>query len=76
MFKIIGGLLHFILMEHITISHTPKFTICPHQIIHTVHALDIHGKALKPIGNFTCHREALNATNLLKIGKLGNFHAI
>ena len=76
MFKVIGRLLYFVLVEHVTIGHAAKLAIRPYQVIHAVHALDIHGKALKTIGNFASHRETLNTTDLLEIGKLGHFHTI
>ena len=76
MFKVVGRLLYFVLVEYITISDTTKFAIRPYQVIHTVHALDIHGKALKTVRDFSCHWETLNTTDLLEVSKLGNFHTI
>ena len=48
----------------------------PHQVVDIVHTLQVHRQALQTVGNFAGDGPAVEAADLLKIGKLGNFHAI
>ena len=39
-------------------------------------ALDVHGEAFKPIGDFARNRIAIKAADLLEVGELRHFHAV
>ncbi|ABU79351.1 hypothetical protein ESA_04170 [Cronobacter sakazakii ATCC BAA-894] len=75
-FEVIGGLLHFVLMEHIAVSGFAKRAIAPDQVINAVHALNVHGETLKAVSDFTGHRFALQAADLLEVSELRHFHAV
>ena len=49
---------------------------CPDQVIDVVHALQIHGQALKAVGDLTGGRFAVNAADLLEVGELRHFHTV
>ena len=72
MFKVVSGLLHFVLLVHIAISHIGG----PLQVIDVVHTLQVHGQALQAVGNFAGDRLAVDAAHLLEISELRHFHAI
>ena len=77
MFEIVGGLFALVLQIDIAISHFAAIGgNGPDEVIHTVDVLQVHGDALKPIGQFAGDRIAFDATGLLKVGKLGHFHAV
>ncbi len=46
------------------------------EVVDVLHALDIHGEALEPVGQFTRHRRAFEARHLLKVGELAHLHAV
>ena len=76
MFEIIGGHLHFILMIDITIANRTVRSFRPYQVKYTFDLLQVHGDAFQPIGQLTAYRSAFQATDLLEIGKLRDFHAV
>src|SRR5690606_6635333 len=53
-----------------------ELAVSPHQVVYRVDALQVHGQALQAIGDLTGHRVALDATDLLEVGELGDFHAV
>ena len=46
------------------------------QLEHVVHALDVHGQALEPVGQLARDRMAVVAADLLEIGELRDLHAV
>src|SRR5690625_7121321 len=61
-------------MKHVSVGHF--FTIGangPDQVINGIDPLQVHGDALNAVGDLTRHRVTLQATHLLKVGKLGHF---
>ena len=48
----------------------------PVEIPDALHILQIHGQALKAVGDLDRHRPAVDAAALLEIGELGHLHAI
>ncbi|ABX23777.1 hypothetical protein SARI_03983 [Salmonella enterica subsp. arizonae serovar 62:z4,z23:-] len=75
-FKVIGGLLHFILMEHVAVSGFTQRAVAPDQIINAVYALDVHCQTFQTVGYFPGHRFTFQTTNLLEVGELRHFHAV
>ena len=70
--KIIPGVICFVLVENIAVSHT----LHPLDVKDRVFLLDIHGDALQAISDFGTDRNAVNAAALLEISKLGYLHAV
>jgi len=75
-FEVIGGLLHFILVEHVAVSGFTQRAIAPDQVINAVHALDVHRQTLQTVGDLAGHRLTLEAAHLLEVGELRHFHAV
>ena len=76
MFKIVGRHLDLVLVKHIAVG---DWTVCstgPYQIEHTLDVLQIHRDALKPVGDFTGHRFALQTTDLLEVSELCDLHTV
>ncbi len=48
----------------------------PDEVVHALHALQIHGQALQAVGDLAGQRLAVDAADLLEIGELGDFHAV
>ncbi len=59
--------------KHLAIGHA---AVVEGEIVNAVDALDIHGEAFEPVGQFARHRLAVEAAHLLEIGKLGDFHPV
>ncbi len=70
--EVVGGLLDLVLVVHVTVSHA----IGPGQVIDAFHALQIHCQTFQPVGDLAGDRPAVDAADLLKIGELGDFHAV
>jgi len=69
--------LTLVFQEHITVGeHRAVGAARPHQVVYRVDALDVHGQALKAIGDFRGDGTALEAANLLEVRELGHFHAV
>ena len=68
----IGGLLELILPKYVAVGHIVR----PCDIINVLHALNIHRKALEPVGDL--HRDGLHivTADLLEIGELRDLHAV
>ena len=75
-FEVIGGLLHFVLVEHVAVGGFPQRAIAPDQVIDAVHTLDVHRQTLQTVGDLAGHRLTLEAANLLEVGELRHFHAV
>ena len=75
-FEVVGGLLHFVLVEHIAVGHLAERAVSPHQVVDRVHALQVHGQAFQAIGDLARDRVALDAAGLLEVSELRHFHAI
>ncbi len=63
-------------MEHVAVGGFTQRAIAPDQVVNAVHALDIHRQTFQTVGDFTGHRLALQAADLLEVGELRHFHAI
>ena len=48
----------------------------PFQVEDVLDTLQVHGQTLKTVGDLTGNRFAVDATDLLEIGELGDFHAV
>ena len=48
----------------------------PLQVVDIVHPLQVHGDPFTAVGDLPCDRFQVDAACLLKIGELGNFHAV
>ena len=75
-FKVIGGLFHFVLVENVAVSGFTQRAIAPDQIVYAVHALDVHRQTLQAVGNFAGDRFTLQPANLLEVSKLRHFHTV
>ena len=53
-----------------------KGLVGPHQVVDAVHALQVHGQALQPVGDLASDGLAVDAADLLEVGELGDFHAV
>ena len=51
-------------------------TISPLDIIDRVYFLNVRSQTLQTIGNFRSHRASCQATNLLEISELSDFHTV
>ena len=79
--EVVGGLFHLVLMIDIAIEHTMGLRgivlpLTPGKVEDVFNTLQVHGKPLKAVGNFAGNGLAVDATHLLKIGELGNLHAV
>ena len=72
LFKIVCGLLHFLAVMYLAIGNR----IVPHEIIHIVDPLQIHGYTLQTIGQLNGDRSQFHTPSLLKIRKLCDLHAV
>ena len=70
--EIIGGLLDFLLVVQIAVNQI----IIPLQVVDVVDLLEIHRNAFETICEFHRYGFAFDTAAHLKIGKLGNFHAV
>src|SRR5262249_58045692 len=50
--------------------------IAPHQVVHRIDALQVHGDAFQTVGDLTRYRAAVQAADLLEVGELGDLHAV
>src|SRR5476651_1285474 len=75
-FEVIGGLLHFILMEHVAVGGFTQWAIAPYQVIYAVYALDVHRQTLKTVGDFAGNGFTFQTAHLLEVGELRHFHAV
>ena len=71
-FKVVSGLLHFVLVIHIAIAEG----VGPLQVVDIVDALQVHGQALEAISNFAGDGFAVDAAHLLEVCELRHFHTI
>src|SRR5690625_470877 len=77
MLEIKFRLLDLILVEHITIVDGVAIGgVCPDQVINTFYPLQIHSQTLDAVCNLARGRHAIEAANLLEIGKLRDLHTI
>jgi len=70
--EVVGRLLDLVLVIYVAIRQP----LGPHQVVHAFHALQIHREALQTVGDLAGDRLAVDAANLLEIGKLGDFHPV
>ena len=75
-FKVVGGLLHFVLMEHVAVSGFTQRAVAPDQVVNAVYALNVHGQTFQTVSNFPGYWFTFQATNLLEVGELRHFHAV
>src|SRR5690606_28961025 len=61
---------------HVAVGDLAERAVGVHQVVHRIHALQVHGQAFQAVGDFAGHRVALDAANLLEVGELGDFHAV
>ena len=71
-FKVVSRLLYFVLVVHIAVAER----VGPLQVVDVVDTLQVHGQALKAVGNFAGDGFAIDAAHLLKISELRHLHAI
>ena len=71
-FKVVSRLLDFVLVVHIAVAER----VGPLQVVDVVDTLQVHGQALKAVGNFARNGFAINAAHLLEVSELRDFHAI
>ena len=76
MFKVVRRLFHFILMKHVSVKHFAARPFGPDEVVDTLNALQVHRESFKPVGDLAGRRCAIEATHLLKIGELRDFHPI
>ena len=76
MLKVIGGLFHFILMKHVSVKYLAAWPFGPDEVVDTLNALQVHRESLKAVGDLAGCRCAIQATHLLKIRELRDFHPI
>jgi hypothetical protein len=75
--EIVARILLFSLQEHIAIGDALiAIAAVEVEVVDVVDPLDVHGEALKPVGQLAGYRVAVDAADLLKICELRNFHAI
>src|SRR3546814_6503081 len=67
MLEIIGGELTLTFKKDIAIADA---FIVELEVVHPVHALDIHGQPFQPVGDLARHRRAIEPADLLEIGEL------
>ncbi|VTR63893.1 hypothetical protein DESC_100089 [Desulfosarcina cetonica] len=72
LFEIVGGLFHLLLVVHLAVGDG----IVPLQVVDVVDALQVHGDALKAIGQLHGNGGQFHAAGLLEIGELGALHAV
>ena len=75
-FEVIGGLLHFVLMEHVAVGGFTQRAIAPDQIVNAVDTLDIHSQTFQTVGDLAGDRLTLQTANLLEVGELRDFHTV
>ena len=71
-FKVVSRLLNFILMVNIAVAEG----VGPLQVVDVVDTLQVHGQALKAVGNFAGNGFAIDAAHLLEVSELRHLHAI
>ena len=76
MFKVVRGLFHFILMEHVSVKHLAAGPFGPDEVVDTLNALQVHRESFKAVGDLAGRRCAIQTTYLLKVGELRDFHPI
>ena len=72
MFKVVGRLLHLILVVHIAIAHG----VGPFQVVDVVYALQIHGQTFQSVGDFSSDGATVNTSHLLEVGELRHLHTV
>ncbi|ABV16057.1 hypothetical protein CKO_05014 [Citrobacter koseri ATCC BAA-895] len=75
-FEVVGGLLHFVLMEHVAIGGFTQRAVAPDQVVNAVYALNVHSQTFQAVGDLTGNRLTLQTANLLEVGELSHFHAV
>ena len=75
-FEVVGGLLHFVLMEDVTVGGFTQRAVAPDQVINAIYALNIHRQTFQTVGDLTGNRFTLQTTNLLEVSELRYFHAV
>src|SRR6202166_2190940 len=76
LFKVVGGLLHFVLMKHVPIRDRTERTVGPNDIEDAFLVLNVHPQALEAVGDLAHHGPAVEAPHLLEVGELRDFHAV
>ncbi len=74
--KIEARHLHFILVIDVTIGDGARRRLRPHQVIDTVHVLQVHGDAFESVSDLARHWTAVQPADLLKIRELRDLHAV
>ncbi len=72
MLEVVPRLFDFILLIDVAVGEPGS----PHQVIHVLDALQVHGESLDTVGDLTSDRLAVESADLLKVGELGDFHAV
>ncbi|MPN40339.1 hypothetical protein SDC9_187875 [bioreactor metagenome] len=75
-FEVVGGLLHFVLMEHVAIRGFTQRAVAPYQVVNAVYALNVHGQTFQTIGDFTGDRLTFQSADLLEVSELRHFHPV
>ena len=68
--------LHFVLVVDVAIAHAPARRFRPQQVVDRIDALQIHRDAFETIGYLARYRSAVQTTDLLEVGELGDFHTV
>ena len=77
MFEVVAGIFLLRLQKDVAVGD-PVVAIqtIEIEVVDVLDALNIHGQALQPIGQFARDGRAFDARHLLEIGELADFHAI
>ena len=75
--EVVGGELALVLEEDVAIGHGRAVgEVAPHQVVHGVDALGVHGDALQAVGDLDRDGVDLDAAHLLEVGELRDLHAV
>lgn len=76
-FEVVGGLLDFVLVVHVAVGDGVAVErFCPNEVVDVFYTLQVHRQAFDAVGDFAEYGRAVDAADLLEIGKLGYFHAV
>ncbi len=75
-FEVEGGHLHLVLQEDVAVGDLAEGAVGPHQVVHRVHVLQVHGEPFQAVGDLAGDRVAVDAADLLEVGELGHLHAV
>ena len=75
-FEVVLRLFHLVLVVHVAVGHATERPVGPHEVEHALDALQVHREALETVGDLAHHRPAVEATHLLEVRELRDFHAV